>query len=344
MARGDSVIRVSIIGDATKLVGAMGQADKATGGLLKSSAKVAVGGLLAAGAVKEIFDFAKDATQEADRLGDAAARLNAQLGPEFAKQIQEASAGFTKIGLSTQDVAEMSANFADLATALGLSDMAIANLAPNVAATAQAMSLLGKGDADTIVEQIGKAAGGSEKAMKALGVTIDDAAVTGAARLTRLADTGREIEGPLTDAELATARLKLIMDQLSPSLATATTGTGDLEQKQAELQARVETLSGQLGGPLSDALSSVLGFIIDEIDAIPGAIEGWKMLGAAIEGFARTVLGPLGNVNDLIGGMGDALNNLNKGIGAAGDAVSGLGSERFVVDSTRRFRQRQGTP
>ena len=40
MARANSVINVSIIGDAKKLIGAVGDADKATGGLIKSAAKV----------------------------------------------------------------------------------------------------------------------------------------------------------------------------------------------------------------------------------------------------------------------------------------------------------------
>ena len=316
MARGDSVIRVSIIGDALGLNKAITQANTKLGTFGASVGGIAKG-FLALGAIREGFQFIKDATGEADRLADSATRLNIQLGGDLGAKVENMAQGFVKLGLSQQDVQELAANFADLATAIGIADPIIADLAPTVAATAQAMQLLGHGDAATNVDLIGKAAGGSARAAKELGVTL----ITGASAADQLAN---------------------IMAQLKPQLDSATTGSSDLEQSQAELQARWETLEAHIGGPLSDALTSVVGFINDEIDAIPGAIAGWQMLGAAIEGFGRTALGPLGNVRDALGGIGDAINNVNKLFGGAFGHATGGVSEGVAADAIRRFRERNG--
>ncbi len=319
MARASSVISVSIIGDAKKLISATGQADVATGGLIKSFAKLAVVGI----AVREGFDFLQGSTEEADRLNDAITRLNIQLGPGFTGDLEATASGFRKIGASSQDILTLEANFADLATTLGIANPDIADTAANVAAVATAVSLLEDVDPDTVIEQIGKAAGGSERAALALGVT-------------------------LLDNVDATTQLKNILEQLQPKLDSVTTGTADLEQSQRTLQASVEELQGKIGGPLSDALAQVVGFINDEIDAIPHAIEGWQMLGGAIEGAARDALGPLAQVADAIREIISLFDNgqrafqVSPGRAPRGSPGSGSQTDRSISDAQRRQQERNG--
>ncbi len=314
-----TVISVAIIGDAKKLIGALGKADAATGGLLSSAGKLLVAGKV----VQEGFQFIGDSLHEADRLGDALQRLNVQVGPEFAKRIDDAAKSFINLGLSRQDVDELAASFADIGTAIGLTDNQIANFAVTATGTAQALQLLGKGDAAGLIDQIGKAAGGSEKAAKALGVTL------------------------LKNVD-ANTQLSNILLQLNPQLQAATTGTGDLEQKQSAMQARVETLQAELGEKLAPALGDVLQFINDEIDAIPAAIEGWKSLGAAVEGFGRTALGPLGNVRDVLAEILSLLGQTGLQNQLAGPD-SGFGkvrarlSDSAVSGATTRTADRNGT-
>ncbi len=311
-----TVISVAIIGDAKKLIGALGKADAATGGLLSSAGKILVAGKV----VQEGFQFIGDSLHEADRLGDALQRLNVQVGPEFAKRIDDAATAFINLGLSRQDVDELAASFADIGTAIGLTDNQIANFAVTAAGTAQALQLLGKGDAATLLDQIAKAAGGSEKAAKALGVTL------------------------LANVD-ANTQLSNILFQLNPQLVAATTGTGDLEQHQTALQARVETLQASLGEKLAPALADVLQFINDEIDAIPHAIAGFEMLGAAIEGFGRNVLGPLGNVRDVLADIvGLFTNARTQSTGQIGGSrIGGTISDSSIAGSTIRTADRNGT-
>lgn len=333
-ARSDSDVNVHIKGDAKGLKTALGTADKDVAGF----AKKALGVGIALVGVREGFEAIGDTLNEADRLGDAMARLDLQLGGDLAKNVADVAGNFSKLGLSKQDVLELGANFADVATALGIADPKIADLADNVAATAAAAGLLNGEDPATIVDQIGKAAGGSEKALKALGVNLSDAEVEARA----LKDTGKLTADALTDADRATASLELVLEALKPKLDDATTGTGDLEQKQSELQAKVETLSGQLGTALEPALEGVVDFILDMIDAIPHAIDGFEMLGERIEGFARTVLGPLGNVRDVLQAIDDALNP-GKGPGNAPKGfTAGPFDEDDVWKATQNHNERNG--
>jgi hypothetical protein len=301
MPSASSVIRVSIIGDAKKLSGAIKDADRSTKGLLSSSAKVGLATLGGLGAVAAGTEFIQDAIGEADRLGDATARLNRIIGETDTAKIAAVAEDFTKLGLSKQDVLELSANFASIGIAAQLSAPEIAALSDDVAATAAAMSLVddeGR-DAAAFVDLIGKAAGGAEKPLKELGISLTDAEVAARA----MAMTGQTNAKALTDSELASARLALILEKLRPALDDATTGTADLEQKQREMQAQIETLSGKIGQQLEPALLAMLNGIseiIDELGDWPGAIG---QAGDAVVGFGRTVLGPLGNVRDALEGI-----------------------------------------
>lgn len=347
MSSADSIIRVSIIGDAKKLIGATKEADSATGGMLKKAGTA----LLGLAAVDKAFDFVQGAIGEADRLGDAVGRLNISIGETDTAKLQDAADDYHSIGLSSQDVLEGAAAFADLGVNAGIARPDIADLADDVAATAAAMSLMDDSDPAGNIDLIGKAAGGSEKAMRALGINMSDAEVEARA----LRDTGKTTADSLTDGELATARLNIVLDKLKPKLDAATTGHGDLEQSQRDLQAQSEELQAKLGGPLSDALNTVLGFILDEIDAIPHAIDGWKSLGRAIESFGRTALGPLGNVADALRtidrllditagkqlGSSDALRRRQPGA-TGGRSGGGTFSDSAVTQSIQRTAARSG--
>lgn len=310
MARGDSEVRVRITGDASSLKGALQTADRSLGGF----ALKAGGALVALGAIKEGFEFIGDSLAEADRLGDAMTRLELQLGGPLAGNLADTADDFSKLGQSKQDILELEAAFADVATTLGIADPVIAELADNVAATGAAVALLGDQKPDQVVDLIGKAAGGSEKAAKELGVTL------------------------LEDVD-ATTQLRNILDQLKPKLDAATTGTQDLESSQSELDAKIETLQASLGEKLAPALATVLGFINDEIDAIPGAIKGFEMLADAIVGAFENILSPIARARDAIEGFLNLIPNI--GGGDSGDRDIDFG-EAAITRNLDNAAERNG--
>jgi hypothetical protein len=280
MVTASSIIRVSIIGDATGLTTALGTAETKVGGIAKSIGTAFV----ALKVADKLTDFSQLALDEFDKVGDASDRLKLQLGKLADPLIANADA-FTNIGASQSSILTMEAAFADMATAVGgINDADIAGLADDVASTAAAAALLNDNDPSQVLSDI----------MRAV--------ETG--RVGALADLGVNLDGAVTPAE----RLTAILEQLKPKLDAATTGAGDLGDKQDILGAKVDTLAGKLGATLAPALEAVVDFIIDEIDAIPHAIAGFEKLGKAIEDFGRFALGPLGNVRDALEGILSLLN------------------------------------
>ena len=307
MARGDSSIRVLILGDSKGLKSELGEAERGLKGF-SVSAKAIVGGIAATVVADQLVSFGKTALAEADRLGDATTRLELQLGDLSAELVRSADE-FAHLGQSAQDVLELEAAFTDVATALGVADPLIASMADEAAATAAAVALLGETDAATVIDQIGKAAGGSEKALKALGINLSDAEIEARA----LADTGKANADNLTDAEKAAAAYALVLEKLAPKLDAVTEAGGDFESKTAEIDAKLETLTGKIGAHLEGPLTGLLDWMIS-------GIEGWEMFADRMDeipAIMRAQLGPIYAVTDALSALAGLLGDVGRGL--AGD-------------------------
>jgi hypothetical protein len=319
VARADSTIRVNILGDAKSLQKAAATSEGAVAGLNKKvlAAGAVIGGVFAA---DQLVDFANTAVKEADRVGDATDRLEGQLGA-LSEPLIAAADDFARLGASEGDMLDLEARLVDLATEAGLADDAIAALADDAAVTASAMALMTEQPADFWLDQIGKAADGSDRALRDLGISLTDASVEARA----LADTGKASADSLTEGELAAARYAIILEELQPRIAGITQGSADLEQRQAELNARWETLTGNIGEGLEGPLNDLLGWIITGID-------GWALLSDRIGGFDKAMaaaLTPVARMIDLqrtlIGLLAEALNLLGQFAQFGVDIATGTG-------------------
>lgn len=322
MARADSTIRVNIIGDAKSLQRATDKAEGSVGGLNKTLVKAGAA-IAAAFVVENVVEFGSAAVKEADRVGDAAGRLESSLG-DLSQPLIDAADEFARLGASEGDMLELEARIVGIGTALGLTKEQLAGTATEAATTAAALALITDTDADTWMENIGRAASGSEKALRALEISLTDTEVIARA----MADTGKANADALTDSELAAARLELILEKLAPRIAEVTGGTGDLEQRQAELQARFETLTGKIGAAIEGPLNDLLGFILSGID-------GFEMLATKLNDadvafgnvtdVIKAMLGPIGLVID---GVGELINVLNTAINLWNASPFGSGAPR----------------
>jgi len=315
VARADSTIAVHITGDSKDLGKAVDNANTKMGKL--GGGAVKLGGLIAgAFAVDAVFDFAKTALDESDRVGDALAVLQAQLGTDITTALDKASTGFHELGLSRGDVLELETAVADMATALGLSKDNIAELAPDLVTAAGAISLITDKDPSEVIDLIGKAAGGSGKALKELGIALDPIDVQQQA----MADTGKTSADQLTKSELAAARYKLIMEKLAPKIQAVTDTAPDLEASQKEMQARWETLTGQIGDQLAPVIQDIIHdfielgeWLLDAAGAIGDFGSAAMTLAADITANVMGVMqGFVDIVGDLLGLLGDLL-SLNFG-------------------------------
>lgn len=317
---GNSAIKVAILGDAKGLQKELATSERGIKGFA-TSGKALVGGIVAAGAGAAVLDFAQTALGEADRLADAGQRLQLTLGDDLAGELQKSADKMSDLGLSAQDVLELEAAFADTATALGAANPAIASFADDAAATAAAVSLLGDQSPDEVIDLIGKAAGGSEKALRALGINVTDAEIAARA----MADTGKRTADALTDADLAAAGYALVLEALQPKLDAVANSSGDVEQAQAALEAKFETLTGKIGAGLEGPLNDLLQWMLN-------GIEGWEMLADAVPGFMdelRKLETPLGNVADLLADIvGLAGDFIRLDLGGILGRIGGIGGPR----------------
>lgn len=307
-----ATIVVRIVGDSKQLSAAVGNANRTLGGLGGTSALkgVAVGAAIGV-ATAAVVDLGQTALTEGDRVGDALTRLETQLDRDLVASIDKASDKMTDLGQSRQDVLELAASFTDIATEAGIADESIADIAPDVAEVAAAMALISDTDAATTVADIGKAADGNDRALRNLGVYLSDAEVEARA----LRDSGKALPGQLTDTELATARLNIVMEKLAPRLEAVKDGAGDVEQSTATLQAKWETLMGKIGegidGPLNDFLTWTLNGVSGLEDFIGLLEKSPKFLdhfGDVVENLTR---GPLGSLLDTLHGILGAIGVIN---------------------------------
>lgn len=309
MARADSTIRVNIIGDAKSLQRAAGQAETSVSGMNKKlvAAGAAIAGVFA---VEQLVQFGDTALKEADRVGDAAGILESQLG-DLAQPIIDAADEFDRLGASEGDMLDLEVAIVNIGTALGLTKEQLAGTATEAATTAAALALITDTDADTWIDQIGKAATGSERALRALGISVTDAEVVARA----LATTGKDTADALTDSELAAARLEIILEKLAPRIEEVTSGTGDLEQKQAQLEAKFETLTGKIGAAIEGPLNDLLGFVISGIAGFELLSQRLDSAGVSFDlvtASIRAMVAPLTLVSDLVGGLIDQLTHLDR--------------------------------
>lgn len=290
--RASGRIDVAINGDPKDLQRALGDADRSLGGFSKGQVAAAGAAIAGVFATERILDFGRTALAEGDRVGDALARLEGQVGGPLTEAIDNAAGGLEHLGQSRQDVLELSAAFADTATALGQGAPDIATWATKAAELAAALELQGVGDAAGNIDLIGKAAAGSERALRTLGVNLEDAAVESRA----LHDSGKDNPDLLTDSELAAARYAIVLETLQTRLGDTSQANGDLEQSLSEVDAKLETLTGKVGQAVEGPLNALLTWTLQ-------GIEGWELyierLGQVADA-VRSLDGPVGAAIDIL--------------------------------------------
>jgi hypothetical protein len=312
MSTASSIIRVSIIGDAKKLVGAIDTANKKTDGLLSSGTKVVAGSLLALGVIDKAFDFVNTSLDNADKYADAIERISGATSADFAANVASISDDFTKIGLSNAEFADFAAKFVDLATAAGTAQPLIEKMTPDIVTLATAVAATTGKTVDEVIEDIGKAIKGSQKPVEEYGIVIDSA---------------------LSPDDQLTS----IIDQLTKKFPDAQKAAEDFAGAQGELDAKMETFSTHVGMAVEGPLTDLLNIFNTTFDNMDNGIEGYHRLHDVIKGFSPAAFPQLGDLFDL-------LNNI---IGAAGQikgpALGGsVSSDREVTFAQRREAERNG--
>lgn len=319
MATAKSIISVAILGDAKNLLRTFDTVDTRTGGFLKSAAKVAVAGTV----VKKGFDVLGDALGNADDFRDSMDDLAGTMSPEFARRIQDMSGDFTNIGLSAPEVGAMAASWANLAKAAGVSAPLIETMTPDLLKLAASIAATTGKTVDEVIADIGNAAGPRGQAvMRDYGVVVDKALSP---------------EAKILD----------VFQQLLEKTPELTEKTGGLADKQDILGAKWDTFTTNVGLAVEGPLTDVVGWFADVSEMIPSAMDGFGMLGDRIIGFARDVLGPLGNVRDVLQKIAEMLPGAAAVAGSIRNPANLSGDpfrrrESNTVQDVRNYNTRNG--
>lgn len=316
MASADSVIRVTILGDAKALNTAIATADGKIKNFARNAGGALVGGFVAFRAIDAGFDTLSGGLDNADKLADALARIEGTTTPEFARQIHDIAFNMTEIGLSAPEVGTLAANFTDLATAAKVSEPTILAITPQLLEIASAIAATTGKTVDEVINDIGRAAGGNQKGVQDYGIIVDKALNPD-------------------------ARLVDIIDQLILKFPDAKTAADDLAGSQEELNAKWDNFTTKLGEALEGPLTGVVDWMNDMVDAIPSAMDGWGMLGDRIGDVAKNAVNVLRPVLDIIGNINNALRSTS-GQFDQNDIRANGGSEGTIVRRQQDYDERNG--
>jgi hypothetical protein len=322
VARASSVIKVSIIGDVRNLQKGLGQADAATGGFIKSSAKLVGGALLAGAAIDKVFDFAQGSLAKADDFNDHLDTLSKLTTPAFARHLHDVAFGMADIGLSAGGVAAAATAFASFGKAAGASTSAIEAAIPGLLDVAEAIHAKTGKTIDEVITDIGAGINGTGKGLRDYGISVDKA---------------------LNPDE----RILSILSQAKTLFGDANSAASDLHGTQDKINANVDNFSIKLGEALEGPLNSIAlaGLeILDELKDWPGAIADiLGPLARVADAFAH-ILDLAGRVVGTLGSTSPVGRLPGVGIVPGPGMIGGRNSDSFINDAQRRFDQRNGAP
>jgi hypothetical protein len=157
------------------------------------------------------------------------------------------------------------------------------------------------------------------------------------------AAAAKELGVPFDSALTPAQRYSQLMEKLPGLLEEITGANAGLDDKQNTLNAKWETFGTEVGPAVEEVLGGVLTLFINIADDIPRTVKGFQDLIGVVVTFTQTVLGPLGNVRDVLEDIVGVLQDVSNGP-AAGRTfqVSPGRSERSTVRSTQDFDDRNG--
>lgn len=300
---------------ASKSVGRFGGIFQSMMGKVKASLLALGPAMLAFFAVGKIIEFGKELFNLAPRLEAFGGKFQTVFGEstsiieDFARSVD------THLGLSTNQIKELTSNTGDLLIPMGFARKEAAELSVGVLNLSGALSEWtgGTKSAAQVNEILTKALLGEREQLKTLGVAINEADIKAAL----LAKGFDKLTGKSLQQAKAAVTLELIMEKTTDAQAAFATGQDALGRKMAQSQASfqeaTETLSKALipvFQRLAAKIAPIISFIADLIQYLFGASDATKEYSNTIKALGM-VLGTVGKVFQffwgIIGSVGGAI-------------------------------------
>ena len=299
MAKTD--LKVIISGDAKKLQGALGDADRSVGGFMNGKLAGVAGVIAGAFAVDKIVSFGT----ELFNLGGELELLDNKISTVFGSSEGDIRSWADKtneaLGLSETQTAGLAANIADLLIPMGMARDEAADMSMETVDLAGALSLYSGGTISSAEASdiLTKAYLGERDALTSLGIKISQAEVDERALAIARAD-GRE---EINQMDQALATQELALEKTADAQAAYAESQEGLVGQTNVLKAKWADLKETMARGLLPIFTKIATFLVDK--AIPAFEDLWNTVGPvvtnikdAIQDFVDTFQGAEGSTNE----------------------------------------------
>lgn len=328
-------IVVDILGDASSFTNATKQAQTSAGKFSNVMKGIGQGfgiGItqMAGRAADAVGDFVQGSIQAASDLNETISKSSVIFGDGSAAVREWARAADDSLGLSERAALDAASGFAGLFKTVGLGLDESTAMAEQMTKMGSDLASFFNTDMETALAALKSGLNGESEPLRQFNVFLSETAVT-----SKLVKMGIEkVNGQFTEAQKATARYQLIMEQTTDAQGDFARTSDGLANSTRTLDAKMENLSARLGQGLlplvEQGVSGVLNFA-DAVDVATDSTKTWDERLGATGGLIDT----LANLNPatwstrvVMGALSDAQ---AEAADTAGELAAGLQSTGMVA-------------
>lgn len=241
----------------------------------------------------EAFKFGKDIVQGAATLQKSVEAIRAEFGAASESVVKFGEQGAQSLGASAQVLDATSSKFGTLFKNLGIGAPLAAQMTKGFETLAGSIATIRDVKPETLLSNLPLAASGSARALKQLGVVIDQNQLKAVAAQLGFGKLGQA----LTPAQRSIAIYTIATQHLGDIQAQAQRHAGDFANQQARLSAEWSNAKDSLGAALLPALAKLTKELADRL---PGAVAKVKAEFKTFVNIVKSVTGPIGGVKGAI--------------------------------------------
>lgn len=244
--------------------------------LLKGGVDNFIGLAAGAFAVDTVIGYGKQLYNTGVQMDALDKKARTVFGETLPKVTSEAQANASAMGLTNAQYVAAAANIQDLLVPMGFQRDKAADISTQLVNLSGALSEWtgGQRSASEVSEILNKALLGEREELKGLGISISEADVSA-----KLAEKGlSKLTGTALEQAKAMSTLELILAKSTDAQTQFANGTDSAVRRQAELAAKIKTISENLSRLLLPVFESLAAGLSSFVDGISGAVEGIESL------------------------------------------------------------------
>lgn len=285
---------------------------------------IAAGGIFAA---EKIFDFGKEAIQQASLVQKAGESVQATYGKnaDAVKAFADSAAG--KFGIAEGASLQFSSTLGLTARNIGLTGGQAANMTMQLQKLAGSVGLIKGVDPTSYFDSLSKAVLGNTRGFKALGIAVTPVDEQQAALALHIKGSSKT----WTDAQKALILTRVATEKLGPTMKQAQKSSGDFADQTIILRAKLQNLEERIGTDLLPIVQKLAGYTLTVV--IPTLTHWYNVIAQKLQPIIQTVSKFIKAHSDTIRAMGKAIAIAVPALAGFAIAVSALAAAFALLTS-----------